>query len=235
MLIGTALAIGAGASKVFGAMSAHRAQNKAWEHQQFLRGWNHVENTNLWNRKALVIKQQQQENFLAQSRSHGAIDYNTAVALGQAFKGQETITRRGIAGQKGLSVKGDVAKGFSRNKDLEMLLQASASRNAAMNTVDQSKYKHMQVYNRFKGIANRLHASIPPRPQLGPGIPKPEKSWLDVANVGLSAVQAGMGMASSLQDAGAFGSFTGKSGQLENAGIFTPRNQVIPGTSWGTS
>ena len=234
MLIGTALAIGAGASKVFGAMSAHRAQNKAWEHQQFLRGWKHVENTNLWNRKALVIKQQQQENFLAQSRSHGAIDYNTAVALGQAFKGQETITRRGIAGQKGLSVKGDVAKGFSRNKDLEMLLQASATRNAAMNTVDHSKYKHMQVYNQSKTLANKLHASIPPRPQLGPGIPKPEKSWLDVANVGLSAVQAGMGMASSLQDAGAFGSFTGKSGQLENAGIFTPRNQVISGTSWGT-
>ena len=234
MLIGTALAIGAGASKVFGAMSAHRAQNKAWEHQQFLRGWKHVENTNLWNRKALVIKQQQQENFLAQSRSHGAIDYNTAVALGQAFKGQETITRRGIAGQKGLSVKGDVAKGFSRNKDLEMLLQASATRNAAMNTVDQSKYKHMQVYNQSKTLANKLHASIPPRPQLGPGIPKPEKSWLDVANVGLSAVQAGMGMASSLQDAGAFGSFTGESGQLENAGIFTPRNQVISGTSWGT-
>ena len=232
MLIGTALAIGAGASKVFGAMSAHRAQNKAWEHQQFLRGWKHVENTNLWNRKALVIKQQQQENFLAQSRSHGAIDYNTAVALGQAFKGQETITRRGIAGQKGLSVKGDVAKGFSRNKDLEMLLQASATRNAAMNTVDHSKYKHMQVYNQSKTLANKLHASIPPRPQLGPGIPKPEKSWLDVANVGLSAVQAGMGMAGSLQDAGAFGQLASGSG---NAGIFTPRNTVIPGTSWGTS
>ena len=144
MLIGTALAIGAGASKIFGAMSAHRAQNRAWLHQQFLRGWKHVENTNLWNRKTLAIKQQQQENFLAQSRSHGAIDANLAISLGQAFKGQETITRRGIAGQKGLSVKGDVAKGFATNSNLETLLRASANRNVAMNTVDHSKYKHMQ-------------------------------------------------------------------------------------------